>query len=1179
MWLTRLSISRPVTIMMLVLTLVVFGIKSYISLPVELYPDINMPMVVILTTYQGAGPEEIENTITKPIEDQMSTINGLDTLSSTSSEASSMVMVQFKMDMNIDESVAEVRDKMDMVKSRLPDDASTPFIIKIDPNIMPIVVFTFTSAKRSEAYLRNLAEDVVVDRLSQQSGIASVGVYGGDVREIQVVLDPGWLAAYGVTQSQVVQALAAENLNLPAGTIKETETNYSIRVLGEFQDITAISDVFVPNSAGNPNLTVGDLMISGVAADTFVERNSYARHNGQPGVAITVQKQSKFNTVDAVNNALKEFERMTGKPFLPQNIKAAEAAAKRGEVYRVKGGGSPVIPADIEINTVSDQSTVIENSLEAVMKSLIEGALLAVLIVFLFLHSTRSTFIVALAIPISMIGTFAVMDLLNFSINIMSMLGLSLSVGILVDDSIVVIENIYRHLRQGESPKEAAFNGRTEIGLAAMTITLVDVVVFVPLAMASGIAGMMFRQFGITIAVAALFSLLVSFTVTPMLASRWLVALKDEPTHNKNSRTEKNPIKKAVIGLNNIFGKLFNAWERGYDKLHSFYIKTLAWSLDHRAAVICMGIMIFITAVSTVLPQPWYAFLNGGVFEISRMIPFMGIIAALLILVWVGTAVSNRGARRENRTANAKKPLLMTFLILIAAIIIIPTKFSATFMPEADTDTISITVRKEIGTNIEETNKTLLIIEKELANKEEFPDIKQITVTIGGGGIFSSGEEEGSIDLDLKERASFFDRFAFQYLGAKRPKLRAPSSQEIASSISAKYANMPGVKLTTSTSSGMGRGMGGGGLSVEVRGKDMEALQRVASNVQLSLEKIDGTFDVEQSWRSGRPEVQLRIDSDRAARFGLTVAQIASTMRTAVAGDTSLTYRDAGEEYDIRVIYPKSSRAYSDDIMNVIVGTTSAGTPVYARDVTIKTDTFGPTQIDRTDRMRIITVSAKLKPGKALAEVQRIAENRVKEIDTTGTVIHWGGQSEMMQESFSDLILALVLSLVLVFILMSILFENTLSPLIIMLAVPQAIAGAIFAMSYTNTSLSIISLVGIIMLVGLVSKNSILIVDYTNTLRERDGLSRREALLKAGPIRMQPILMTTAAMIFGMLPTALSFNAGSAIRQPLGVVVIGGLLLAMFLSLLMVPAFYEIMDSVSNWLTKKKNQFLKLFEV
>jgi len=1177
MWLTRLSITRPITIMMLVLTLLVFGIRSYTELPVELYPDVNLPVVIIMTTYQGAGPEEIENTISKPIEDQMSTISGLDELRSTSSEAMSMVIVVFRLDINVDQAVNEVRDKMDMVKATLPDDAGTPLVIKIDPDMRPIVQFALTSSERSQAYLKNLADDVIVDKLRQQPGVASVSVYGGDTREIQIVLDPGRLAAYGVTQSQVTQALAAENLNVPAGTIKESETNYSIRVLGELQDLASIADVKIPNASGNTNLTIGSLMVSGSVADTFAEKSSYARHNGDPGVAISIQRQSKYNTVDAVNNAYKAMEELTGKPFLPEHVAAQEKAQKRGKPYHLKTSQVPIVPKDINIAAMGDQSVIIKDSLDAVVKSLIEGALLAVLIVFLFLHSLRSTFIVALAIPISMVATFAVMDLLNFSINLMSMLALSLSVGILVDDSIVVIENINRHLKAGDSPADAAFNGRMEIGLAAMIITLVDVVVFVPIAMASGFVGMMFREFGITVAVAALFSLFVSFTVTPMLSSRWLVAIKkkkeniDEIEGDFLREKKKGP--KVIVFLNNFFGMIFNAWERGYTKLNRFYANVLAWSLDHRAAVICLGLMIFLTAVSTTFTQPWY---NGGKGDIT---PFIAVGVVMFLFALIGTALSNRGAKREKREAHAHKTMFTALYILLAVMLIIPTRFSFKVMPEADQNSISITVRHAVGTNINVTDQTLRNIENDLANRKEFPDIKHIAATVGtSGGFSSNSEESGSIAVDLNDRAPFTQRFIYEKFGGKRPELRVDSSQDIASAISQKYKDLPGVEVTTSTSSGMGGGMGGG-LEVQVRGNDMEAIKNVSSKIETAFKDIEGTSDVEQSWRSGRPEVQLRIDRERAAKFGLTVSQVASAMRVAIAGDTSQTYREAGEEYDIRIVYSKDSRSYSQDIGNIIVGTTSAGTPVYASEVTTEINTFGPAEIARNDRMRTVTVSAKLLPGYAMNVIQAEANKKVAKLDTSGTVIHWGGESEDMQETFIPLIGALALSIMLVVILMCALFENLLSPLIVLLAVPQAIAGAIFAMSYTNTPLSVISLVGIIMLVGLVSKNSILLVDYTNTLRSRDGMDVRSALLKAGPIRMQPILMTTMAMVFGMLPTALSFNAGAAIRQPLGVVVIGGLILSMFLSLLMVPAFYEIMDNVSNWITKAKNKFLKWFEV
>jgi len=1212
MWLTRLAITRPVTILMLVLALVVLGWQSHSRLPVDLFPDIEFPMLFISTVYPGTGPEEMETLVSKPIEDAVSTVSGLKKLTSSSAEGVSNVMMQFEIGTKLDTVASDVRSKVDAMRNALPRDAQAPVVNKLDVGAMPVVQLSLSSERRPSQEVRRLADDIIKDRLSQISGVAAVQVTGGDVREVRVEVDKARLEAYGIGIAQVVNALKMENLNLPSGAIKESRRNFAVRVMGEFESPEQIYDVRIANGL-DPNLTVRNVA---VVRDTLREPSMYSRMNRGPSVAVVVQKQSDANTVKVVDSVRKELGKLTGRDFAAGNI-GKKVEAKPGQAQAI-------LPADMQITVAFDQSTFIKDALNDVNKSLLEGALLAVLIVFLFLHSLRGTFIVGLAIPISLISTFLVMQAFGFSINMMSMLGLSLCVGILVDDSIVVIENIHRHLRMGEPPREAAINGRTEIGLAAMTITLVDVVVFVPVAFMGGIVGQFFRQFGIVVAAATLFSLFISFTLTPMLASRWLKAHDKE--EEDEARQQENP---------GLFRRFTNAWERGYNAVDSLYRRILAWALDHRAVVICLGLMTMLASFATAMPKPPLAivlvklpvlaagfgiivliwtgirYLRGGYRALAVVVglalsvqvitlatrfagklagqafgtmqgpvgtPMFILILLILTLAAVAFALSMPHERTvEFQLSSVMRPVMIWTAILLAVIAFLPTKFVFEFQPAVDERQFSIAIEHEVGTGLEVTNATATRIEQVLMDPKLFPETKVVTTTVGesGGGMFSagaSGSDTASISVELK------DIDDLNVPGWKKPLITLgvipsplQSTDAVMARVNTMFAGRPGLKVTAAT----GGEMGGAPISIEVSGPDMAATQRAAARIAKVVAEQSGTFSTELSWREGRPELQAHIDRDRAAQFGISVAQVASALRTSLEGDTSTKYREGGKEYDIRVVLPKDQRVLLGQVPNLIVGATVSGQPVFLYEVARLDPAGGPTKIERTNRQRSVTVSSQLMKGAAIGNIQAELAPKIDALDLRGVTVAWAGEAEMMTESFSTMGNALILSIVLVFMLMAALFESILSPLIIMLAVPQSMAGALFALTLTHKSLSIVSTVGIIMLVGLVTKNAILMVDYTNTLRKEHGMDRRQALLQAGPTRLRPILMTTLAMVFGMMPTAIALSKGSEFRQPMAIDVIGGLLLSLLLTLLMVPVFYEIMDDLGRRFARTKDRVIE----
>jgi HAE1 family hydrophobic/amphiphilic exporter-1 len=1196
MWLTRLAITRPVTILMLVVALIILGLKSRDRLPVDLYPDIEFPMLFITTVYTGTGPEEIETLLTKPIEDEVSTISGLRKLSSTSSEGVSSVRMEFEIGTDIDGVTADVRSKLDAIRSMLPQDAKAPIVRKMDVGAIPVISLSVASDRRASQEVRQIADDILKDRLSQINGVAAVSVSGGDIREVRVEVDKHRLEAYRLNIAQVVSALKAENLNLPSGSIDEARQTSAIRVMGEFTHPDQILAVRIPNSNG------AEVRIADVAQvrDTITKATSFTRVDESPSVAISVQKQTDANTVKVVDGVRKELERLTGESFAVEGHATAHGAAKSGT--------ASILPADIKVTVAMDQSTFIRDTLHDVYQSLTEGAFLAVLIVFLFLHSLRGTVIVALAIPTSMIATFSVMDALGFSINMMSMLGLSLSVGILVDDSIVVLENIHRHLQMGKSPREAAIAGRSEIGLAAMTITLVDVVVFVPIAFMGGIVGQFFKQFGLVVATATLFSLFVSFTLTPMLASRWLKSHADEEAAEEHEHEHPGLFRRFVL-----------AWERLYGRIDGTYRRVLDWALDHRIVVIALGLMTLLASVAILMPKPLLKLLLPALPKLLLGLVLIGAIWAVVralhgwvrvvvavpalvgsIIVAVGAAkVANAGTpmitvlmiilalaivafglsvpyRAERTRLNAVvRPLSFVVAGLLFVCLFIPAAFTFEFSPKVDRRQFSIKVEQDVGTSLEVTNRTTAMIEAELFTPALFPEMKTVFTTVGSagsgrfGGAGSASGDTAEMSIELLDRDDPKLLGLARVAGFKATLVRARllpsparSTDDVIRLVNERYKNLSGVKVTASMPAG--NGPGGAPVSIEVSGTAFDRIQQAAERVADVVRAAPGTYAVELSTREGRPEVQALIDRDRAAQYGISVAQIASALRTSLEGDTSTKYREGGKEYDIHVFLPETQRALTAQLPNMVVGMAEGGRPIYLYEVVRLTSAAGPTKLERTNRQKSVTITGQLMEGYAVGNVKQVIDPGIATLSLPGVTVNWSGQAEEMQRSFQEMTSTLVLSIALVFMLMAALFESLLSPLIIVLAVPQAMAGALFALSITHKSLSIVTMIGIIMLVGLVTKNAILLVDYTNSLRKEKGMDRRKALKEAGPTRLRPILMTTLAMIFGMLPTALALSKGAEMRQPMAIAVIGGLMLSMFLTLLMVPVFYELVDSVGE---------------
>ena len=1126
MWLTRVSILRPVTITMVVAAILVLGLFSLRDMPVDLYPDIEFPWVTVTSVYPGAGPEEIETLVTRPLEDSVSTISGVKNVISNSQEGISIVSVEFYLGTGLDTAANDVREKVDAAARELPGDMDPPVIEKFSTSAIPVFQFALSSP-RPPKELRQLADDVIKDRLGKLRGVGAVRVSGGDIREILVEVDKNQLEAYGLSITQIADALAAANLNLPSGTVKEERREYAVRAVGEFGSPEEIADVQLLTPRGT------SICLSDIAAirDTVAERREYTRVDATDSVAITVLKQSGANSVRVADSVREALTELTGQTFDYRGYEVTGVPKPEGLLQSIQYKIRPpqpvvrkasVLPSDITARVTLDQSTFIRDSLHDLRNHMFFGALLAVLVVFVFLHSLRGTIIVALAIPTSIIATFTPIYFFGFSLNWMTMLALSLCVGILVDDSIVVIENIYRHLRRGEPPAEAAFNGRAEIGLAAITITLVDVVVFVPIAFMGGIVGQFFRQFGITVAIATLFSLFVSFTLTPMLSSRWY-RKEDSVPGGEEDETGSGPAPRAPYSI----GALFGAFDRGYAKLERGYRAVLDWALDHRLATVLIGIICLVASVGIAVPN-----------QAARP---LGVI--IVVLTVLGLVAGGRRARLPMAAVGIGGLLLSSLIYR---------ELGFEFFPRVDEGQVNVSVELPAGSSLDSTDGVVRQLEEFVLDKERFPEVDAAFATVGSGisGMFQGGgmgASYGGMQVVLVDDVE-----------------RERSDLDIAAEIERFAQHLPGADIKVTTTSGMGGG-GETPISIELSGDDTAELVRVAERVKARVRQVPGAMNTDVTWQVGKPELRAEVDRYRAADRGVTTWGVARSLRTSLEGDTSTKYREGGDQYDVRVRLREADRQSVDEVSDLMVSYNSG--PVYLGDVAKVSLASGPTKIDRKNRQRMVAVQADLEAGYRSGNVLKEIRGKLADMDLGNVSVYYAGEAEMMEEGFGETGKALGLSVILIYILMAALFEGYLSPFIIMFALPMALVGALLAIIITGKSLSIVTMIGIIMLMGLVGKNAILLVDYTQTLRAR-GMERRAALLQAGPTRLRPILMTTLSLIFGMLPIALAQARGGGFRSPMAIAVIGGMILSTLLTLLVIPVLYTLFDGVATGINR-----------
>jgi len=1075
---TRLAINRPIAILMIVAAFLVLGFVSYLRLPAELNPKVDFPVVSVNTTYAGTNPQEMETLITKPIEDSISGVSGLKQIDSTSQSGVSVVRCTFYFGTDLDTAAADVRQKVDAVRKRLPTDADSPSVAKQDNSSQPILYIAM-KGNRSPRDLRVLADNVVSERLQQAPDVSAVNVFGGEQREIRVSVRAVRLAAYNITIGQLAQAINQANQNVSAGYI-QTSTQYaSIRFLGEFTSVNELKDlrISLPGN-GTSSLSSGataptgpggaapsgsrSVRLADIAdvSDTTVERTVESTLDGADSVTLAIQKTSDGNTLKATDG-------------VKEQLKAVKQ----------------FIPADVNFVITRDDSTNVRDNLKDVVIGLFIGAFLATLIVFLFLHNFRATIIVAIAIPTCIIATFLPIAAFGFTLNSLTLLGLSLAIGILIDDSIVVIENISRHLALGQEPKEAAITGRGEIGLAALTLTAVDLVVFIPIAFMGGIIGEFFRSFGVSISVAVLISLFVSFTLTPMLASRWFRKGESLESTGEGRRG-------------------FSAgFDRGYHKFEGFYRNLLR----------------------TFLRRPW-------------------------IVVGVGN------------------------VILIIAVVLIFPKLGFRFAPSQDQNQVSVTVQAPAGTSLNVTKSITDEIEQRIrADKALNGDYKYLQTSVGrnasgGPGSGDTGTQYAQILVSLYDRAAPLDRIQFWHKHTGEDTLRYESDADVAKKIRGLVKTIPGNGSSLKIQASEVNGFGGGGapLTINLVGTDFSQILSAAAQVQAVVDKTPGTYGSDMSFKASQPEVQIRLDRTRAAEYGLNVADVATTVSAALQGDITAKFRDPidANQYNINVILAKPDRSSIYTVGNIPVGYQN-GNPIRLGDVANVTVGAGPTRVDRLNRLRQVSVTSYLLPGTQINNVRFKIDPQLKELQQQGKLgqvaYTWGGEAQTSADEFPYLIQAILLGIILSYMLMAALFNNMLYPLSVMLTLPQALVGALAALLLTGTPFSLITAIGVIMLNGIATKNAILMVDYTNTLRAR-GYKRIDAILEAAPTRLRPILMTSFAIIGATLPTAAGLGRGAGFRQPLGITVVGGVIVSTFLTLLVIPSVYLLFDNFANWL-------------
>jgi len=1031
MKLPEFSVNRKVTVTMLTILIIILGIVAFRQLGLEMMPDMDFPQVTIVTVYPGASPEDIEETVTKPIESAIASVKDIKTLKSESKENFSVVSVEFEWGTNLDFSTQDIRDAIDLISDQLPDDAERPMVLKVNLSQMPVLMYGVVGAENTYK-LRKIIEDDVEPDLKHLKGVASIMVMGGKEAEKQIIVDKTKLELNHISIDDIVGILSAQNLNLPAGHLTEYQNDYLVRTVGEYKSLKEIENTPVAVSQTGNTIYVKDIA---KVIDGFKEQRYYVRLNKKPTVMMMVSKESGANTLVVAENVKKEIA----------------ALEKR-------------LPGNLQFVEIMDMGKIVRRVTSRTSNNAIVGGLLAVMMMFLFLRNWRPTLAISLAIPISVIATFIPMHLVGYSLNIMTLAGLALGVGMLVDNAVVVIENIYRHLESGDDRITAAKIGASEVGMAITASTLTTISVFFPMVFGGGITGQLIRGLALTVSFSLFMSLFVSLTIVPMIAS---ILFK--------KRSSAKEYEKAT------------GWQ-WFEKFKNKYLKLLKWTLRHRLLTVSIVAVLFIISVA--------------------LIPFMG----------------------------------------------------TEFIPKSDMRTQVLKIKMPVGTELEQTNEVVSQLEDIVSNIGEIEAFMTNVGTMGdmaiSGPSSPTGVHEATLFLKLKDMED-----------------RDRSSDEIMEEIRDKAPKLEGVSYSVLDMSTMT--MGGGEsapIAIKIFGKDIDELKNIGNAIEKQITDVPGIRDVSNSLQEANLEQHIVINRDKAFRYGLTVAQIASAIRTATLGTKAGEFRKGGDEIDIRVRLDENSRNSLPDIEHINIAS-PLGFTVPLNQVAKILPGEGPLKIEREHQLRIATVTANVF-GRDLGSTVSDVKDRIKDIEEnlpTGYFIEYGGTYKNMRESFTTLFQALLLAIVLIYVIMASQFESFSHPFVIMFTLPLAMIGVVFLSLITGTTLSVISLIGAIILAGIVVNNGIVMIDHANQLR-RGGMEKHKALIQAGADRLRPVLITSLTTIMGMFPMAVSTSQGSAMRAPMAIAVIGGLASATFFTLVIVPAVYSIVDKISY---KTEKSFMK----
>ena len=1021
------AVRKPISTVLLFVGVMVFGLFSLSRLSVDQYPEIEIPQISVITMYPGANAADIETNITRVLEDNLNTVNNLKKLTSKSQDNVSMITVEFEYGSDLNEGANEIRDVVSRVQSMLPDEVDYPTIFKFSTSMMPIMMLAVT-AEESYPALSKILDDKLVNVLNRVDGVGAVSVIGAPEREVQVNVDPTKLDAYGLTVEQLGQIIAAENVNIPSGTIDIGNNTFNVKADGEFDLSDELRRVVVSNAGGRT------VMLTDVAEirDTLEKATMDERVNGQRGVRVMFQKQSGANTVNIVH----EIQRRL--PAIEQSL-----------------------PRDVKMELIFEGSQEITDAIDSLSETVLYAFLFVVLVVMIFLGRWRATLIICMTIPVSLICSFIYLFATGSTLNIISLSSLSIAIGMVVDDAIVVLENITTHIERGSSPKEAAIYATNEVWLSVIATTLVVVAVFMPLTMVPGMAGILFRELGWIVSIVVCVSTTAAITLTPMMSAYLL--RREGGVHDYR-------------GL----GVIYKPVDRALAWLDAAYARALGWVVGHRRISV---------------------FSMMGLFVLS-----LGLITQ------------------------------------------VPTEF----FPPSDNSRISATIRLEQNLSVEYTARIARQIDSILY--AEFPEVRLVSASAGANSsdnAFAAMQTTGSHIINYNIRLAEVET-------------RDRSIYTISDLLRRKLDRIPEIREYTVTPGGqMGNMSGSSTVDIKVFGHDMELTNAIATDLRDRMAQLEGTRDVRLSREDLRPEYNVVFDRDRLSYYGMNSATASQAVRNRIDGLVASKYREDGDEYDIVVRYAEPFRTRVEDIENITLHN-AQGRPVKLREVGRVQEEFAAPEIQRENRQRVITVESSLGAGVALGDVVAEAQRLIDDYPLpAGVDLELGGTVEDQGDAFSDLGMLFVLIILLVYIVMATQFESLKFPFIIMFTIPFACTGVFLALWMTSTPLSLIALIGAIMLVGIVTKNGIVMVDYMNLLIERDA-EVSEAVVAGGKSRLRPVLMTSFTTILGMLPLAIGTGAGSETWQPMGIAVIGGLTFSTILTLFIVPALYSILVNRSQ---------------